>query len=62
MSESEKDVYSSNEDEYLTDMFQTEDNGGSGKCKVNMILAWTDFWTVFDSFSNSFSTLFLTFF
>ena len=64
MSESEKDIYTSNEDEYLTDIFQTEDNGDSGKCKVKNDSGLDRFldslWTIFDSFSNSFSTLFLT--
>ena len=31
MSESEKDITTSNEVEYLTDIFQTEDGGDSGK-------------------------------
>ena len=34
LSESEKDITTSNEVEYLTDIFQTEDDGDSGKCKV----------------------------
>ena len=35
LSASEKDITTSNEDEYLTDIFQTKDDGDSGKCKVN---------------------------
>ena len=31
LNESEKDITTSNEAEYLTDIFQTEDNGDSGK-------------------------------
>ena len=37
LSETEKGITTLNEDEYLTDIFQTEDDGDSGKCKSKMI-------------------------
>jgi hypothetical protein len=50
LSESKKDITTSNEVEYLTDIFQTEDDEDSGKCKVKNDSGLDNFWTVFEQF------------
>ena len=51
LSESEKDITTSNEVEYLTDIFQTEDD--LGKCKVINDSGLDSFWTTFGPFGPS---------